>query len=348
MKQYLTHLLILSCIFIYSCRQQNKSSQQGNDAPEKLIGPGEKWLDTDGNMINAHGGGVLYHDGIYYWYGEYKGDSTYWNPKVPDWECYRTEAGGVACYSSQNLVDWKFEGVVLPSDTADINSDLHYSNVLERPKVIYNDKTKKFVMWLHVDSHDYAKAAAGVAVSDTPNGKFEYLGSMRPNDAMSRDMTLFKDDDGKAYHVYSSEENRTLYISLLTDDYLQPAGQFTRNFIDQSREAPAVFKHNEKYYILSSGCTGWDPNEAEYAVADSMMGEWTVMGNPCSGKDAHITFYGQSTHVIKVEGKEDTYIAMFDKWNKTDLINSRYIWLPVTFNGNYIDIAWQDQWSIIE
>lgn len=346
MKKYVILLLVVSCVWMYSCGQQNKSSQQESNEPQKLVLPGEKWLDTDGNMINAHGGGVLYHEGTYYWYGEYKGDSTYWNPKVPSWECYRTEAGGVSCYSSQNLVDWKFEGVVLPSDTVDVESELHYSNVLERPKVIYNDKTKKFVMWLHVDSHDYAKAAAGVAVSDTPNGQFEYLGSMRPNDVMSRDMTLFKDDDGKAYHVYSSEENVTLYISLLSDDYLQPAGEFTRNFIEQSREAPAVFKHNGKYYILSSGCTAWDPNEAEYAVADSMLGEWTVMGNPCSGKDADITFYGQSTHVIKVEGKEDAYIAMFDKWNKTDLIDSRYIWLPIEFDGTSIDIAWRDEWDM--
>jgi hypothetical protein len=346
MKKYIIYLFTLSCIFAYSCGQQKKSGQQGEESTAKMIVSGEKWLDTDGNMINAHGGGILYHDGTYYWYGEYKGDSTYWNPKVPSWECYRTEAGGVSCYSSKNLVDWKFEGVVLPSDTLDEKSDLHYSNVLERPKVIYNDMTKKFVMWLHIDSHDYAKAAAGVAVSDTPNGRFEYLGSMRPNDAMSRDMTLFKDDDGKAYHVYSSEENKTLYISLLTDDYLKPSGKFTRNFIDQSREATAVFKRNGKYYILSSGCTGWDPNHTEYAVADSVMGQWKVMGDPCSGKDANITFYGQSTNVLKVAGKEDTYIAMFDKWNKTDLIDSRYIWLPITFNGDSIDIAWQDQWDI--
>lgn len=346
MKKYIIYLFTLSCIFAYSCGQQKKSGQQGEGSTAKMIVSGEKWLDTDGNMINAHGGGILYHDGTYYWYGEYKGDSTYWNPKVPSWECYRTEAGGVSCYSSKNLVDWKFEGVVLPSDTLDEKSDLHYSNVLERPKVIYNDMTKKFVMWLHIDSHDYAKAAAGVAVSDTPNGRFEYLGSMRPNDAMSRDMTLFKDDDGKAYHVYSSEENKTLYISLLTDDYLKPSGKYTRNFIDQSREAPAIFKRNGKYYILSSGCTGWDPNHAEYAVADSVMGQWKVMGDPCSGKDANITFYGQSTNVLKVAGKEDTYIAMFDKWNKTDLIDSRYIWLPITFNGDSIDIAWQDQWDI--
>lgn len=338
----ITLLMTFAAIFMLACGQKTNTTAE----TQKMIISGQKWLDTDGNMINAHGGGILYHEGTYYWYGEYKGDSTYWNPKVPSWECYRTEAGGVSCYSSKNLVDWKFEGVVLPSEQTDENSELHYSNVLERPKVIYNDQTKKFVMWLHVDSHDYAKAAAGVAVSDTPNGKFEYLGSMRPNDAMSRDMTLFKDEDGKAYHVYSSEENSTLYISLLSDDYLKPTGTFTRNFENKYREAPAVFKHNGKYYILSSGCTAWDPNQAEYAVADSMLGEWTVMGNPCSGPDADITFYGQSTHVLPIAGRDGAFMAMFDKWNKTDLINSRYIWLPLTFKGDSIDIAWHDQWNI--
>lgn len=349
MKRHLVYLSVSLILVICSCggRKTNNKQETAQDQQKPIISSTE-WLDTDGNRINAHGGGVLYHDGIYYWYGEYKGDSTYWNPKVPSWECYRTEAGGVSCYSSKNLTDWKFEGLALPSDKNDESSELHYSNVLERPKVIYNDQTKKFVMWLHVDSHDYAKAAAGVAVADNPAGPFQYLGSMRPNNAMSRDMTLFKDDDGKAYHVYSSEENQTLYISLLTDDYLKPTGQFTRNFIDQSREAPAVFKRNGKYYILSSGCTAWDPNQAEYAMAETMLGEWTVMGNPCSGKDADITFYGQSTNVLKVEGKKDAYIAMFDKWNKTDLINSTYIWLPITFDGDSIDIAWHEQWKINE
>lgn len=76
---------------------------------------------------------------------------------------------------------------------------------------------------------------------------------------MSRDQTVFIDDNGKAYQFYSSENNATLYISELTDDYLKPTGRYTRNFVKQSREAPAVFKYNGKYYMLSSGCTGWDP-----------------------------------------------------------------------------------------
>ncbi len=334
----------LLCMVLLISGCGNKKSTEETSL---VIIPGAEWLDTDGNPINAHGGGILYHDGTYYWYGEYKGDSTYWNPKVPSWECYRTEAGGVSCYSSQNLADWKFEGLALPSNQTDSTSELHFSHVLERPKVIYNEKTGKFVLWLHVDSHDYAKAAAGVAISDSPTGPFQYLGSMRPNGQMSRDMTLFTDDDGTAYHVYSSEHNQTLYISKLTDDYLDHSGEYTRNFIDQSREAPAVFKRNGKYYILSSGCTAWDPNQAEYAVADSMLGEWTVMGDPCTGKDAHITFYGQSTHVFPIAGKSDVYIAMFDKWNKTDLIDSRYIWLPVQFHeDDRIEIAWQDSWDV--
>ncbi len=201
-------------------------------------------------------------------------------------------------------------------------------------------------MWLHVDSDDYAKAAAGVAFSDSPTGKFEYIRSMWPNNQMSRDMTLFKDDDGKAYLFYSSEHNRTMYISLLTDDYLNHTGEFTRNFINQSREAPAVFKRNNKYYIITSGCTAWDPNQAEYAMTDSILGEWTVMGNPCVGEDAEITYYAQSTFVVPVQGKKDAYIAMFDRWNKINLIDSRYVWLPIYFDEEEIIVDWNPAWKI--
>ena len=265
--------------------------------------PGEVWSDTEGNPINAHGGGILYYEGTYYWYGEYKKGKTVL-PEWATWECYRTDVTGVSCYSSKDLLNWKFEGIVLPAVKDDPNHDLHPSKVLERPKVIYNKKTKKFVMWAHVESADYSKACAGVAVSDSPTGRFEYLGSFRPNNAMSRDQTVFVDDDGRAYQFYSSENNATMYISLLTDDYLKPSGRFTRNFINKSREAPAVFKHEGKYYMLSSGCTGWDPNVAELAVADSIMGEWKVI-NPCTGKDADKTFYAQSTYVQPVVGKKE-------------------------------------------
>lgn len=43
-------------------------------------------------------------------------------------------------------------------------------------------------------------------------------------------MTLFVDDDGTAYHIYSSEENLTLHIAELSDDYLSHTGKYIRIF----------------------------------------------------------------------------------------------------------------------
>lgn len=339
MKQIVNIFLIATaCCLFFSC---TKNTQQN-----KEIVSGEVWYDTDGNAINAHGGGILYHDGTYYWYGEYKGDPTYRLDWVTSWECWRADAGGVSCYSSQNLIDWKFEGIVLPVEPDNPDSDLHPSQVIERPKVIYNDKTDKFVMWMHIESPDYEKAHAGVAICDTPTGIFTYLGSGRPNGEDSRDQTIFKDDDGRAYHIYSSEWNKTLYIGLLNDEYTAHTGIFTRNFINESREAPAIFKRKGKYYVLSSGCTGWDPNQAEYAMADSILGKWTTIGDPCVGPGADSTFMAQNTFVLPVAGKEDAYIAMFDRWNKTKLIDSRYVWLPIRFNGEKIEIEWKDSWDL--
>jgi beta-galactosidase len=336
-RSLIRHLAFLSTIIygVVSCISPEK----------KGIVQGDAWHDTEGNVINAHGGGILYHNSVYYWYGEYKGDSTYRLDWVKTWECWRTEAGGISCYSSKDLVNWKFEGIVLPPVPDDTASDLHPSQVIERPKVIYNEKTGKFVMWMHIESPDYEKAHAGVAISDRPNARFTYLGSFRPNGADSRDQTLFKDDDGRAYQIAASEWNKTIYISLLNDNYTKPSVTFTRNFINQSREAPAVFKRSGKYYMITSGCTGWDPNVAQYAVADSMLGEWAVKGNPCTGKDAGRTFNSQSTFVFPVAGENDLFIAMFDRWNKTDLDNSGYIWLPFRFKGDDIEIAWKKKWG---
>ena len=117
------------------------------------------------------------------------------------------------------------------------------------------------------------------------------------------------------------------------------------DFEKKYREAPAVFKHHGKYYLLTSGCSGWDPNVADVAVADSMLGEWTPLGNPCVGEDADKTFYGQSTYVQPVIGHPDLYVALFDRWNKTDLPDSRYIWLPLRFVGGKPKIVWKKAWS---
>lgn len=265
----------------------------------------------------------MFHDGIYFLYGENKD-----GPTKPGGCGARVDLIGVNCYTSPDLVHWTNRGLVLAPVADDASHDLHPSKILERPKVIYNDKTKKFVMWVHIDAWDYSAALAGVAVSDFPVGPFEYLGSMKPNGHDSRDMTVFKDDDGNAYLVHSGESNDTTIISELRDDYLAPSGRFERVFIGRSMEAPLVFKRAGKYYFIASGCTGWQPNAARSAVADSIWGPWTELGNPARGEGADTTFGSQGTFALPVEGR---YLFMADRWNVQDLGRSGYLWLPIKF-----------------
>jgi hypothetical protein len=335
---------------------------------------GEVWLDTDRKPINAHGGGMLFHGGIYYWYGEFKSGKTYLPDCNKSWGGTRVDVVGVSCYSSTNLYDWKNEGIVLPAVSGHLTNDLHPSQALERPKVVYNRTTKQFVMWMHIDSPSYAAARSGVAVSEKPTGPFKYLESFRPNAGvwpdnvadtdklpnqtnflardfaggqMARDMTVFVDEDGKAYQFYSSEENPTMHVSLLTDDYLRPAGKYGRIFIGRSMEAPTVFKRSGRYYLIASGCTAWEPNAARSAVADNIFGPWTELGNPCVGTDADKTFHSQSTFVLPVQGRANTFIFMADRWNQWNLPDSRYIWLPLEFSPEGKPVLnWHGHWSL--
>lgn len=344
--------------------------------------PGAEWKDTDGNHINAHGGGILYHEGIYYWFGEHK---------IEGKEGNRAQVG-IHCYSSEDLYNWKDEGIALGVMPEGSGSDIEKGAIIERPKVIYNEKTNKFVMWFHLELKGlkYSSALSGIATSDKVTGPYTYLKSVRPNAGhwplnypdslkikpvnidgavftggsisspthelnlvkrdfekgqMARDMTLFRDDDGKAYHIYSSEENSTLHIALLDEDYTSYTGQYVRVFADRFMEAPAMFKKDGKYYLIMSGCTGWAPNAARSAVADSIFGEWKELGNPCMGASAETTFESQSTFVLQVAGT-DKYIYMGDRWRPENPIEGTYVWLPIDFTGKGFTIEWKDRWSL--
>jgi Glycosyl hydrolases family 43 len=308
--------------------------------------PGEVWLDTAGNPINAHGGGMMFHSGTYFWYGENKEGRAWLPESTKAWDGYRVDVTGIRCYSSKDLRQWKDEGLVLKAVADDPSHDLHPSKVCERPKVLFNARTRKFVMWMHIDSEDYKAARAGVATADKPTGPFIYRQSVRPEGQDSRDQTVFQDDDGKAYRIYSSENNDTTYISLLTEDYLMHSGKFARAFEKRRMEAPVVFKHAGKYWFIGSDCTGWDPNPARSAVADSIWGPWTELGNPCRGEDSAGTFGGQSAFVFPVAGWDNAFIFMADRWNKTNLVDSRLLWLPLQFKENKPVVEWMPSWEL--
>lgn len=377
MKRILLSLLLCLTAGAFTAAQ----AQRVEGAKHTKFYPRQLWFDTDGRIINAHGGGMLYAGGRYYWYGEHKGEHS------------NSAFVGVTCYSSSDLYNWRNEGVALAvsSDTA---SAIAEGCILERPKVIYNERTRKYVMYFHLElpGRGYAAAHCGVAVSDSPTGPFTLVRHGRvnpgkypqdftkeqkkmqtnPNDyewwskewyaamadglfvrrdlqggQMSRDMTLYVDDDGRAYHIYSSEDNLTLHIAELSDDYLQHSGRYWRVAPAGHNEAPAIFKKDGKYYMITSGCTGWAPNAARLFTADKISGPWTQHPNPCQGEGADKTFLGQSTFIFPVQGKPGEFIFMADNWRPDNPIDGRYIWLPIRWGSDGLPtLTFEKEWSL--
>lgn len=346
---------------------------------QNTFNPGEIWLDSNNVHINAHGGGVLFHQGVYYWVGEHKVAGKAGN---------KAEVG-LRIYSSTDLYNWTNEGVGL-AVVNEIGHDIEHGAILERPKIIYNKKTNKFVMWFHLElkGKGYEAARTAVAISDTPAGPYTYLRSYRPNAGfwplnypdslkqitfnkeyktwpekirantrgrflhrdfefgqMSRDMTVFVDSDEKAYHIASSEENQTLHISELSDDYTNFTGRYIRVFPGAANEAPSICKKDGVYYMITSGCTGWKPNPGRSAKTTDIMGEWESLGNPFLGEEAETSFRSQSTHIIDIEGKGEQFIYMGDRWTPENAIDGRYIWLPLEFKDEKPFLNWQNIWS---
>ncbi len=285
------------------------------------------WNDTTGKRIEAHGAGLILDGGTWYWIGEDKSKNS-------------GNFSAVNAYSSKDLSHWKFENAIITTKTS---TELAASGrIIERPKVIYNSTTKQYVMWLHWDGNSYGDAEAGVFTCATVAGNYTLSSHFRPNDNMSRDDTLFKDDDGKAYFISAANENADLMMYELSDDYLTIKRQVAK-LTTAKREAPAMFKQGGRYFIINSAATGWDSNQAEYFSATSVDGPWTALtklGNST-------TYDTQSAYVIPVQGlKSTTYVYAGDRWQDPDLVSSKYIWLPIKVSGSTLSLDNYDKWQL--
>jgi hypothetical protein len=307
------------------------SAQNGNDAPGSPaapgavdIVPGAAWSDQNGNLAQLHGIGVLKVGDTYYAFGEDKA------------------AGGtftaVACYSSTDLVSWIRHTDAL---TMQGSGDLGPNRVVERPKVIYNATTHQYVMYLHIDSSNYADARVGVATSTTPCGPYVYRGSSRPLGQLSRDIGLFQDDDGSAY-LLSEDRNNGLRIDKLSADYLSVESSVA---VLADRESPAMVKVDGTYYLFASRLTGWNTNDNEYTTATSPNGPWSDWKPfaPVGTK----TFDSQTSFVLPVTGRHSTtYLYIGDRWYASHLYDSAPIWLPMSISDGKASLSWQSSWSL--
>lgn len=299
--------------------------------------------DINGNIVHAHGGQILFQDGYYYLIGE-----------------NRTNRVKVSCWRTKDFRSWESRGHLLTLDSKvecregwapeleipGEETTLGHGCNIERPKILYNQKTGRYVMWMHWERPaDYREARCAVAVSDRLDGEYTYLGSFNPLGHMSRDCTLFQEENGDAYFISAARDNHDLHIYKLTEDYLGIERLVQVLWPGELREAPTVFKKDGIYYMLTSGCTGWAPNQSSWACSDSIEGNWSQRHN--FGDET--TFHSQPTWVLPITDAhtgEKRYWYFADRWGGSGekYYQSQYVMLPIHFGKDQsISIQWQDE-----
>ncbi len=299
----------------------------GAGAVAQTIAPGELWPDDRGRHVQAHGGGIIKLGDTYYWFGE---DRSRDNDRTNRY---------VACYSSTNLANWKFRRQVVKLADPD---QLGPGWVFERPKVFYNAKTKKFVMYAHLDDRGYRVASVAVLTCDTVDGDYRYLKRFRPLDHESRDIGQFIDDDGTAYLIF---EDRPFgfRIAKLSDDYLNVEKEVC--LIAEHMEGGALVHYDGLYYAIGSALTGWRPNPNKYATAKSLAGPWSEFKDIAPPESN--TYGSQSTMMLKVVGtKTTTVIFMGDIWKPQTQWDSRYLWMPLEIGNGKLQLPEPKPWTL--
>jgi hypothetical protein len=294
----------------------------------QTIKPGDVWPDDRGRHIQAHGGGILKLGDTWYWFGEDRGQGL------------EPERRYVACYSSTDLAHWTFRNQVMKqADPGDLGARF----VLERPKVFYNPRTKKFVMYMHIDDARYQLARVGVAVSDTVDGDYRYINSFRPLGRESRDIGQFVDDDGTPYLIFEDRPSKGFHIAALSDDYLTVTREVA--LINAPLEGGAVVHYKGLYYAIGSALTGWNPNPNKYATAAKLEGPWSEFEDIAPPETK--TYGSQSTLLLKVTGsKATTVIFMGDIWKPRSQWDSRYLWMPVEIGDGKLRLPEPKPWIL--
>jgi len=305
------------------------------------------WNDTSGTHIQAHGGGFIKVCDTWYWFGEDKALNTNGTGNFH----------AISCYASKDLTHWEHRNKVVTTSTASILNNPNL--IIERPKVIYNDSTKLYVMWAHWDMESCPGASGGycdsetvVFTSPTVDGNYMYVGHFQPQGDGSRDCTLWQEPDGTAYFVSTggpggnaAGDFRDTEVYQLSSDYLTVKSA-TKIWASDTREAYAFWKFNGRYYGISSAQTGWAPNQAAYLTSTgTLQGPWNNNFTPVGANNS--TWSSQPTYVIPIVGTQTTtYIYASDIWNSGNLSQSTYLWLPFTFDGTTWHLSYSAQWSV--
>ena len=363
--------------------------QQEQQLPKKetcrrqdAIYPGQPWLDTKGERIQAHGGAVYYENGIYYWYGENK---TYTDGKNGIW------TWGLKVYASQDLCNWDDLGYLIPPMLDDPNSALFPTKRVDRPHILKCPKTGKYVCWIKLSGPE---AAFTIWQADRLLGPYEMVENLyNPGGHKAGDFDMVADvETGKGY-IYFDADHKSMLCMSLTEDYLHADVEIASSYPNMTppftREAPALFEAKGRKYMITSGMTGYVPNKSDSAAADCWENVFVSMGNPHVADDTNASFNSQISKIFKVEGKDNCFVAMADRWLPGYHVDSRiadlftrviastyepekyqatdaerkemyagnvletaetriadYVWLPIQWECDKPIIHWQKEWKV--
>ena len=346
---------------------------------QDCIRPGEVWLDTKGERIQAHGGAVFFEDGMYYWYGENK-EHTDGKNGVWTW--------GIKAYSSKDLMNWDDRGYLIEPVVDDPDSPMFPANHIDRPHILKNGSTGKYVMWVKLSGSD---ASFSIWEADAFLGPYTMMQDCyRPNGYKAGDFDLVKDEKtGKAY-LFFDKDHETMLGMELSSDYLSATKEVSWNYQNLTppftREGPALFEAGGRKYMFTSGMTGYVPNQSDSAVSDSYEKEFHSLGSPCVSDASNASYNSQISKVFKVQGT-DQWIAMADRWlpeyrvdariadlftrtiamrydpehyqasqeemqemlqanvfETADTSISDYVWLPVEWENGRPVLKWHNEW----
>lgn len=299
--------------------------------------PGKVWLDTKGERIQAHGGSIMYLDGTYYWYGEDKSKSTA-GSGIWHW--------GVRCYKSEDLYNWEDLGTICPANEQDPEHPLHFTQGMDRPHIIFNEKTGKFVLWIKIMQRgNFAHQYMVILTSDKITGPYENMKIWEPDGFCSGDFDLVKDKEtGKACiyfdTIFGTSHTNIAYWAL-SDDYTSVTGEPTLHMDHPGRfigrEAPAFFERNGKKYIITSQTTGYMPNRSECFCSDDYNGEWENLGYIHENDVEGLSFRSQLCSVFKHPEKKELYIALADRWLPNMQKDMPYEWADIADSFNNPD-----------
>jgi hypothetical protein len=297
-------------------------------------------MDTDGQRVNAHGGGIIREGDTFYMHGEVFSSTSTDNDFV-----------GFSMYSSQDLATWKNEGIILPQQAS---GELGPNRKGERPHIIQCPSTGEFVLYAHAASEDYQTDKEVVyATSATVNGQYAYQGPLKNASgalAAHSDMSAYADDTG-AYVVTESGDVYTLATDC--HSWVSDKSYSAVNGDSGGSESPTVFKAGSTYYWIGSYKTGWRANNNFYSTAPAMNGPWTYQGfvapvaDPTDDLSDERTWLSQSTWVEPVTGCRGTvYLYWGDHWDGNQDTTApgkhnylaTYVFQPLVFDGTKISM----------